>query len=152
MDYYFAYGSNMHIDWMAQRCPDSKPLGAAKLSGYQLGFRYPSTSWPGGGACDIIASPQAATWGGLYQTNASDLLKLDDYEDVKDGGYRRIKVTVQYRGRPIEAVSYEVCDKLAEDLKPMPGYIRLVLEGGEQQGLPSEYLEALKAALTGPPR
>ena len=33
--FYFAYGSNLHLAQMAQRCPGSKFVGKATLSGYE---------------------------------------------------------------------------------------------------------------------
>lgn len=139
MPHYFAYGSNMNLSWMAERCPDTEPLGAARLNGFQLAFRYPSTSWPGGGACDILLAPGSVVWGGLYQTTDQDLLSLDDFEDVSQGGYRRLLVKVLHQRKLLEAITYEVCDKLPKDLKPIAGYLNLVLSGAEDQCLPDDY-------------
>lgn len=85
--YYFAYGSNLNKEWMENRCPETIPLGPAKLKDYKLGFRFPSTSWPGGGAADIISSPGDVVFGRLYLSNTSDFEKLDICEHVATKGF-----------------------------------------------------------------
>ncbi len=37
--YYFAYGSNINLDQMADRCPDAQVVGPVVLEGYELLFR-----------------------------------------------------------------------------------------------------------------
>lgn len=142
---YFAYGSNMNIEWVSERCPGIKPLGKARLDGYALGFRYPSTSWPGGGACDIIAHEGKAVWGAVYEITPEHLEALDEYEDLQTDGYRRIDVSLDMDGKELQAVSYEVVDKLDKDLKPVPGYLQLLLTGARQHQLPPEYQRHLQA-------
>ena len=36
---YFAYGSNINLDQMAQRCPDAQVVGPVTLENYELLFR-----------------------------------------------------------------------------------------------------------------
>lgn len=142
--HYFAYGSNLHHGNMARRCPSSVFLGPASLRNYKLAFRYPSTSWPGGGAADIIQNDGSITWGALWKTTESDLLALDRYEDVAMGGYRRISIEVNMQGELFCAWSYEVCNKLSADLRPVPGYIKLLLTGAEDCQLPASYRAQLE--------
>ena len=40
---YAAYGSNINLEQMAYRCPNSTVAGAAMLKGYELQFRYHAT-------------------------------------------------------------------------------------------------------------
>lgn len=141
---YFAYGSNMNLDWVSERCPGIKPLGKAKLDGYAVGFRYPSTSWPGGGACDILPSEGKVVWGAIYEITPEHLKTLDQCEDLHLGGYRRIDVQVDVDGKQLQAVSYEVIDKLPQDMKPVPGYLQLLLTGAAQHDLPPEYQRHLQ--------
>ena len=37
--YYIAYGSNLNLEQMKMRCPDSKLIGTGMLNNYQLLFR-----------------------------------------------------------------------------------------------------------------
>ena len=142
---YFAYGSNMNIDWISQRCPGIKPLGRARLDDYAIGFRYPSTSWPGGGACDIMPQQGKAVWGAVYEITDQHLESLNQAEDLHLNGYRRIEVTVDMEGKQLQAISYEVVDKLPQEMKPMPGYLQLLLTGAAEHQLPPEYRRHLQA-------
>ena len=36
---YFAYGSNLDLEQMAQRCPDAETVGPVRLENYELRFR-----------------------------------------------------------------------------------------------------------------
>ena len=47
MNYYFAYGSNLHHSQMKKRCPKCRFIKKHILHGYQLTFRSKY------GACDI---------------------------------------------------------------------------------------------------
>ena len=42
--YYIAYGSNLSVEQMADRCPDAKIVGQAVLAGWELLFRGCATS------------------------------------------------------------------------------------------------------------
>ena len=43
---YAAYGSNINLEQMAYRCPNSKVAGTAMLKGYELEFRGVATIVP----------------------------------------------------------------------------------------------------------
>ena len=36
---YIAYGSNLHLDKMAKRCPSAKIVGTSEIKDYKLTFR-----------------------------------------------------------------------------------------------------------------
>lgn len=142
---YFAYGSNMKHAWLRERCPDSRFIGPVLLTGYRLAFRYPSTSWPGGGAADILQDKKSEVHGGLFRVSAKDLLALDQYEDLDSGGYQRVELQVfSKKGKGYRAISYEVCQKLETDLPPRPGYAALVIEGAFDCQLPKHYINSLR--------
>ena len=44
--YYIAYGSNLSVEQMADRCPDAKIAGQAVLAGWELLFRGCATIAP----------------------------------------------------------------------------------------------------------
>lgn len=141
---YFAYGSNLSPAWIKDRCPSSKFLGVAVLKDYEIKFLYPSTSWPPGGAADIVAKEGSETWGVLYTMNESDLGELDKYEDVEKGGYRRIELELETTLGPEKAFVYEVVSKLEKELAPERGYAELVLNGALAHGLPRYYYKLLE--------
>ena len=43
---YIAYGSNINLEQMANRCPNSKVIGKEMLKGYELEFRGVATIVP----------------------------------------------------------------------------------------------------------
>lgn len=144
MPAYFAYGSNMNLKRMEEMCPGRRPLGIATLHDYLLAFRYPSTTWAGGGVCDIVRCKGSLVWGVLFEVSEADLQALDDYEDVAQGGYRRLSVAVNLEGFLHNAISYEVVEKLPHNLRPTERYLDLVIAGAEQNGLPRGYIESVR--------
>lgn len=133
---YFAYGSNLNIEQMTRRCPDAKPLGSARLRGWQLVFR---------GVADIQRARGKVVHGGLWSITPSDLRNLDRYEGFPYLYLRHI-VEVETSGRPIQAIVYRMTrsDELG---LPSPGYLRTCLDGFAAWGLPSWHLRrALREA------
>ena len=56
--YYIAYGSNLSVEQMADRCPDAKIAGQAVLAGWELLFRgyhrtEPEEEYAGSGVGDL---------------------------------------------------------------------------------------------------
>lgn len=137
----------MHHEHMKHRCPGTSFLGPARLDGYRLAFRYPSTSFPGGGAADIVKEEGALVFGALYRSNREDMAALDLYEDVELGGYRRLSVRVIYDEEEFGAITYEVVNKLAEDMPPVPAYRDLLLQGARMSALPGYYQDDLAKTL-----
>ncbi len=72
MRYYFAYGSNLNQEAMAQICPNAEVVGKYKLKGYRLTFR--------GKLPDILPQENNIVTGGLWKITESDESALDQYE------------------------------------------------------------------------
>jgi gamma-glutamylcyclotransferase len=144
--FYFAFGSNLKIPQMRERCPECEPVGPALLRNRELGFACVSQNFPPGGAADVVVSDGAEVWGAIYRLSASDLERLDRFEHVGNGGYRRIEVEVEipHTSGPTTALCYEVADRLDRDIPPIPAYRRLMLEGSVEHGLPDHWLAHLK--------
>lgn len=69
--YYIAYGSNMSISQMRERCPDAVPVGTAILKDWELVFRYHATIEPKPGASVPVV---------VWEIKDSDERNLDHYE------------------------------------------------------------------------
>jgi gamma-glutamylcyclotransferase len=131
---------------MRQRCPSSRFVCAARLSGYQFGITRHSRLRDCGTA-NIFPRRGEEVWGAVYQVSDAELLVMDRFED----GYRREFLSVHPAddgSRPIEALVY-----VAEIEKnvPLPNaeYKRIILEGAKHWQLPASYramLEAIEAA------
>ena len=61
MNYYFAYGSNLHHSQMKKRCPKCRYIKKHILHGYQLTFRSKY------GACDIEKKAGKKVYGALIK-------------------------------------------------------------------------------------
>ena len=90
--FYFAYGSNLNLQQMKGRCPDSKPKVSATLHHYGLIFCGWSRKWHGGTA-SIKAQRGQRTLGGIYEINDSCQRKLDRFEGYLST-YDRINIIV----------------------------------------------------------
>ncbi len=142
---YFAYGSNLDVPQMQERCPTSKPVMRARLGDHRLDFTHLSRRW-GGGAADILPEPGATVWGGLYQLDREEIERLDGFE----GGYDRLEVRVLGNGAsPFHAISYTVRQKEAHP--PTEAYLDRILRWGAEWGLPESYLADLLRRRTTPP-
>ena len=138
MPLYFAFGSNLDIEQMAQRCPGSRPLFPARLDDHRIAFSRQSRFW-GGGAADILPAPGQQVWGAVYALDEGHLERLDHYET----GYERVQLSVRSdRGTRHTATSYRVLRKL--DLRPSRVYLDKMLRWGEHWGLPAPYMQKLR--------
>ena len=135
MRYYIAYGSNLNVGHMEDRCPTAKAIGMAWLEGYELEF---------GGACLTIREKAGArTPVGVWAVKPEDEKNLDFYEgypiyyDKQDG----IKLDVCMRGgkRTVTAFVYIMRDNMRIGW-PQRSYIETCEEGYEDFGLDKTYL------------
>ena len=75
MNYYFAYGSNLHHLQMKRRCPNCRFVKKIILHNYSLTFRSKY------GAADIEKRMGGKVYGGLYVISKSAERRLDIYEE-----------------------------------------------------------------------
>jgi len=134
---YFAYGSNLNLKQMAQRCPQSNLVGKASLQGYKIAFTKYSSSWDSGVA-DIIRAADSEVWGLLYEVTEDDLKRLDGYEGHPDY-YLRIAIpVVNEQGDSVEAYTYEVVDKV-DFVPPSEEYLGIIKDAAKKFDFPEEY-------------
>ena len=75
MQYYFAYGSNLHHAQMKKRCPKCRYIKKYTLNNYQLTFRSKY------GAADIEKKIGKKVYGALYIISKCAERRLDIYEE-----------------------------------------------------------------------
>ena len=75
MNYYFAYGSNLHHLQMKRRCPNCRFVKKIILHNYSLTFRSKY------GAADIEKKMGGKVYGGLYIISKAAERRLDIYEE-----------------------------------------------------------------------
>ena len=137
---YFAYGSNMDVRQMAERCPDAVIVGVATLPGHQ--FRINTH-----GVATVVPATRSVVHGVLWEISPTDGVSLDRYEGVKSGFYRKATIRVLLaNGDEVEALIY-----FASDEQPgcaRPHYMERVLAAAEHHSLPAGYLAALRGLMT----
>lgn len=101
---YFAYGSNLDLAQMRDRCPRSEPLFAARLRRHRLAFAGFSTFWQGGVAT-LVADPFGHVDGLLYSLTDHDIAALDRCEG-HPYVYRRERILVRAGGQDMSAYTY----------------------------------------------
>lgn len=147
MTYYFAYGSNLLLAQMRERCPAATPEGPATLEGRALAFCGFSGRW-GGGVAHLEPSESTAQ-GALYRVSDACLRSLDGFESVPDV-YTRVTVGVRSGNREVEAVTYLLHSTTPAAL-PSRRYLATIAGGYLDHGLPEVPLHPWTLALITPP-
>jgi len=130
---YLAYGSNLNISQMLNRCPDAKPWGATILQDYKLAF------WGGCGYAVATIVPQAgcSVPVALWSISESDEEALDVYEGWPRL-YRKEYVSLKWGGRHVRAMVYIMNHGRVNF--PSKPYFTTILEGYEDFGIQPEPL------------
>lgn len=120
-------------DQMAERCPATRPVGAAILAGWR--FRI-----TGDGYATLVADPASQAHVLVWDLDATDERRLDDYEEVGTGMYRKSAIEVPSYG---EALIYLAADDGIG--RPQPGYLERIVAAAEAAGFPASYVAELAA-------
>ncbi len=133
---YFAYGSNILISQMAERCPEATPGHIGTLPGWRFLINER-------GVATITPDPEAQTLGLLWRVGPGDIVALDGYEGVAEGRYERRILDVTPEGHEPEPVIVYV-DPRTDSGPPRDGYLEKILTGATACGLPESYVDALR--------
>jgi cation transport regulator ChaC len=143
--WYFAYGSNMDCDQKCERTGTIREARVAQLQGFRLAFNKRRKS-DESVVANIMPDASSVTWGVIYRCRPDAITTLDKFEGVRQGHYSRKTVNVITRdGESIEALAYVammafVCDEGI----PSVEYLRHILNGAKQHGLPGGYIAAIE--------
>lgn len=144
---YFAYGSNINVKQMKQRCPSTEFYSHATLKGYKLVFPRQSARWSGGVA-GIEPSSKEYVEGVVYSISTEDLKRLDDFEGVPDGRYYRKKIRVTLAdGKEIDTWIYFASPEGIGDFLPSRKYIETIIEGAKEHHFPKASIKKLHSLL-----
>jgi hypothetical protein len=143
--WYFGYASNMNRAIFLER-RGMRPLATcrAQLEGYRLCFNIPIG--PGErGVANVEPAAGARVFGVLYLLTPEDCERLDRTEGVHLGVYRRIPIMAIADGEEeITAFTYR-SSRTDDGRKPSARYLRLIVEGARQHGLPLDYVRSLES-------
>jgi hypothetical protein len=150
--WYFAYGSNMNPERLAdqrlkERAVQMGPRIGGRLDGWRLVFNKVARAPEGAAAGNIVEAAGDVVHGTLNQMPEAGLLVLDIWEGVAGGHYERRTVPVARAdtGETVEAVAY-VALKVGEGLRPTREYLSHLLAGKDL--LPAAYWKKLKETPT----
>ncbi len=135
--FYFAYGSNMSLERMTERCGKENfvDLGKAKLPGYSFYFY-------GRGHANIRPMASQTIEGVLFQIQDSCLQDLDQVEGYPNI-YQRQSVKITWKNTNVLAQAY-IVEKDQTLAKPSPEYYQTVLSGAEEHDLSEGYIQYIK--------
>ena len=140
MTRYFSYGANMDPVHMARECPGAVRVGPAILQGYRFGIAR-------AGYGTARPEPGSLIRGVLWRLTPSDEAALDRFEGVPEGLYYKSVLTVTGEDGDQDAMLYRASDPARG--RPVPGYLERIVEVSESLQFPPEYIEELRALLTG---
>lgn len=127
MPLYFAYGSNMDRAAMAERCPDARVVGPARLERHRLAIMRE-------GYATVVHDARKAVHGLLWEVPFADVLALDRYEGVATRLYTKRQQPVVTASGVRKALVY--IGSNAGPGVPVAGYVEGVLAAAVDLGLP----------------
>ena len=132
---YIAYGSNLHLDKMAKRCPNAKIVGTSEIKDYKLTFRGEGDrSFATVEPC-IGESVPILVW----QITADDEKELDIYEEWPDL-YRKEMMEIIVDEKTVDAMIY-IMNEGRPLNQPSREYYSTILEGYKSAGFDVKYLD-----------
>ncbi|HMN73149.1 MAG TPA: gamma-glutamylcyclotransferase [Rhodoblastus sp.] len=143
MPLYFAYGSNMDAAAMRARCPNSRPLGRARLARHRFALMAD-------GYATVVRDPNSEAHGVLYDLALSDVPALDRYEEVSRGLYAKaMQPALRADGRPVRALVYIGSAPAFSGPAKKPDYMKGVIAAARAAELPAAYVDFLSGLLSG---
>jgi len=143
---YFAYGFNLNLEKINQKCTKPRVLGIARLAGHKIGFYEHSVIWDGA-VETVVPDTHSEVWGVVYQLESYAWDQLDNCEDVRlDGTGEYFHYPVELldkQNKVIEASMYKKA-RLGEAKQPSTEYLNIIIEGAKKQGLPESYIGVLQ--------
>lgn len=125
---YLAYGSNINLEQMARRCPNSKVIGTAMIPGYELEFRGVATIVPKKGAEVPVL---------MWEIDQQDEMNLNHYEGFPRL-YRKEIFEMEVNGKIREGMAYLMNYKGIAP--PTAQYYNGIKKGYEDNGMDTKYL------------
>lgn len=127
---YIAYGSNINLEQMAHRCPNSKIVSKEMLKGYELEFR---------GVATIVPNDKSEVPILIWEIDGRDEHSLDRYEGFPNL-YRKELFEIEVDGEKKECMAYLM--NKGQISPPTSYYYSVINQGYEANGMDTSYLRA----------
>ena len=141
MALYAAYGTNLDVRRMRERCPHSPSRGSGWLQGWRLTFGGEDLAW-GGALATVVEDPSSQVFVLLYDVPSWDEETLDTWESIDLGSFRKLRLRVQTLDGETLAWLY-VLDAYEGGL-PSAQYLSVLADAAEHAGAPTDYLTDLR--------
>jgi gamma-glutamylcyclotransferase (GGCT)/AIG2-like uncharacterized protein YtfP len=132
--FYIAYGSNLNLEQMANRCPTARVVGAGMLTDWHLLFR--------GAHEGAVATVEPMTGGNVpvlvWEITPADEAALDRYEGFPFL-YRKEEVEVRLDEKPVTGMIY-IMNEGRPVGTPSCYYYSVILEGYKTAGFDTDIL------------
>ena len=130
---YFAYGSNLDLEQMAQRCPDAEIVGPVRLENYELRFR-------GSGFATVAPKKGSTVHGLVWKITPNCEQSLDRYEGYPHFYYKtELELPLAETGKKLTAFVYIMHEERKLGI-PTSAYIRTCVDGYRQFGFNLKHL------------
>lgn len=129
---YFAYGTEMHRDRMAELCPGAKPLYPARIPHHAVSFTGRSDA-AGGGLATISLTSGRDVWGGVYGVDDECREALEEWG--RENGYVWSWTDVRTQDGERKRVGLLVKVRDLEKTTPGPAYLESLKEAWRDWGL-----------------
>jgi hypothetical protein len=128
---YFAYGRNMHVEIMAERCPAARMAGLATLPGYRLLINTRGVS-------TVVPDSGHTVYGVLWYLTDACEATLDVFEGIANGHYTKEEAQPLVAGDPVgTTLIYEATG--TEVGPPKAGYLEALEEAAAHHDFPAAY-------------
>ena len=138
---YAAYASNLHPEQMARRAPHSPLRGTGWLEGWRLTFGGEDRGWEGPLAT-VVEAPGEQVFVALYDLTEADESRLDQWEGLDIGLFRKLRVRVHTLDGEVVAWLYVLDDY--EGGLPTARYLGMIADAAEAGGAPADYVDTLR--------
>ena len=133
---YFAYGSNMNVAQMKERCPNNiEAVGPAKLENYEFGF-------DSRGYANIRSKQGEYVWGFVWEIGESCISSLDRYEGYPNI-YDRKEVVVK-SSQELNAFVYIQPESEFGGMPQQEYLDSKIIPGAIENGLPDQWVNKLE--------
>ena len=126
---YVAYGSNLNLKLMMDRCKSAKVLGIGLIKDYRLTFR----KFLDIEKCDGYTVPV-----GVFEIFEQDEIELDIYEEYPVL-YRKEEVEVQMQDKVVTAMAYIMND--TKYIMPTQIYLDKIIQGYKDFNFDIKYVD-----------
>ncbi len=133
---YIAYGSNLNVEQMRNRCPTAEVMGKTELKGWSLWFKRSGRS-----AVATIERKRGSMVPALvWRLQPLDEAALDRYEGYPHF-YHKESVMITINGHRRYAMAYVMNTQHSQYGIPSERYYETILEGYEEAGFDSRMLD-----------